>query len=115
MPSLEHEEIVELFVRDLPLAIKLARATGKVQVPDHDSLEAGPTEVHEQVPASLRVDAVLRSFSWPFYVAGARLRYRLASGGGLRSPTLRTGRKPYPHRSRKRQASKQPPPDRSPQ
>lgn len=98
MPSLEHEEIVELFVRDLSLAIELAKATGKVKVPDYDSLEAGPAEVRELAPASLRVDAVVllrkskpvmvilvevqlgrdedKPFSWPFYVAGTRLRYR---------------------------------------
>lgn len=97
MPSVEHEELVELFVRDLSLAIELARATGKVKVPEYDSLEAGPAEVRELAPASLRVDAVVllrkskpvmvlvevqlgrdedKLFSWPFYVAGTRLRYR---------------------------------------
>ena len=98
MPSLEHEELVELFVRDLTLAIELTKATGKVQIPDHDTLEAGPAEVRELVPTSLRVDAVVllrknepvmvilvevqlgrdedKPYSWPFYVAGARLRYR---------------------------------------
>lgn len=90
--SLEHEELVELFLRDLSLAIELTRATGKVQIPDYDTLEAGPAEVRELVPASLRVDAVVllrkskpvmvilvevqlgrdeyKPYSWPFYVAG---------------------------------------------
>jgi hypothetical protein len=98
MPSLEHEELVELFVRDLSLAIELTRVTGKVQIPDHDTLEAGPAEIRELIPTSLRVDAVVllrksepvmvilvevqlgrdedKPYSWPFYVAGARLRYR---------------------------------------
>ena len=98
MPSLEHEELVELFIRDLSLAIELTRVTGKVQIPDYDTLEAGPAEVRELVPASLRVDAVVllrkskpvmvilvevqlgrdedKPYSWPFYVAGTRLRYR---------------------------------------
>ncbi len=98
MPSLEHEELVELFSRDPALALSLAASSGQLTLPAYDTLELAPAEVRDLVPASLRVDVVIllrrgepvlvllvevqlgrdedKRFSWPFYVAAMRLKYR---------------------------------------
>jgi hypothetical protein len=98
MPSLEHEELVELFTRDPNLAILLAKASKQVEIPDYDRVEVGPGEARDLAPATLSVDTLIllyqeqpvlvllvevqlnedpeKRYSWPFYVSAARRKYR---------------------------------------
>jgi hypothetical protein len=98
MASLEHEELVELFIRDPNLAIELAKASGLLEIPAYDRIEVRPAEMRDLVPATLMVDALVllhqekpvlamvvevqlnedpdKRYSWPFYVAAARFKYK---------------------------------------
>jgi hypothetical protein len=97
MPSLEHEELVELFRRDPELAVQLARGVG-VAIPPYSSFRVGPADLTELVPTSYRADVLIllqngapvfvlivevqldrdedKLFSWPFYATTARAKHR---------------------------------------
>ena len=98
MPSLEHEELVELFTRDPEAAVGLLRASGKITIPEYDQIEVVPAELRELVATTVLVDVVIllrqkkpvlillvevqlardddKLYTWPYYITGLRLRYR---------------------------------------
>ena len=59
MPSLGHEEIVELFRLDPRLAVELLERSGALALPPFASLEVRPGELRELLPTERRVDVVV--------------------------------------------------------
>jgi hypothetical protein len=99
MPSLGHEEIVELFRLDPRLAIELLQRSGALTLPPFASLEVKPGELRELLPTERRVDVVVllsadelpvfvllvevqtsrddrKRMTWPYYLAAVRAEYR---------------------------------------
>lgn len=98
MPSLTHEEIVELFRSDPELAVDLLRRVSRVEIPPYQRIDLKPADLVELIPVSYRADVLLllsnskpvfalivevqlgrdpdKLFSWPLYVTAARARYR---------------------------------------
>lgn len=98
MPSLTHEELVELFRSDPLLAVEVVRDACGVPLPTFDRVDVKPGDIVELIPISYRADVVVlllrdkpvyalivevqldrdsdKRLSWPLYVAAARARYR---------------------------------------
>jgi hypothetical protein len=98
MPSLSHEELVELFRSDPEIAVELLRRVSKIELPPYQRIDLKPAELVELIPVSYRADVLLllldsepvfalvvevqlgrdadKRFSWPLYVTAARARYR---------------------------------------
>lgn len=98
MPSLAHEEIVELFRSDPELAVELLRRVSKIDLPSYQRIDIQAAELVELIPVSYRADVLLllvedtpvfalivevqlardgdKRLSWPLYVTAARARHR---------------------------------------
>jgi hypothetical protein len=98
MPSLGHEEIVELFRLDPRLAIELLQHSGALTLPPFAALEVRPGELRELLPTERRVDVVVllsdeghpvyvlavevqssrddrKRMTWPYYLTALRADY----------------------------------------
>lgn len=96
MPSLAHEELVELFRLAPELAVELLR--GARRIPEFDRIEVKPADLTELIPISYRADVLVllvrdvpvfaiivevqlrrdadKRLVWPLYVTAAHARYR---------------------------------------
>jgi hypothetical protein len=101
MPSLEHEELVELFRSDPELAVDLLRGVPGVQISRYQTIEVKPADLVDLIPVSYRADVLVllldgkpvfviivevqldrdldKLYSWPLYSAAARARYRCSA------------------------------------
>ena len=59
MPSLLHEELVELLRRDPAIAIEAIRHSGTLALPSFTSCDVRPGEIRELLPTERRVDVVV--------------------------------------------------------
>jgi hypothetical protein len=97
MPSLLHEEVIELLSRDPESAVELLRQSGKREVPPYQELRVESGGIQQVLPPERRVDVVVllldgapvlvllvevqlsrddeKRLTWPFYVPALRLRY----------------------------------------
>jgi hypothetical protein len=100
MPSLFHEELVELFRADPRLAVEVVGNTGAVSLPPFTAIEVRPGELRELLPTERRVDVVIllldsvpvcvllvevqtsidpgKKRTWPYYLTALRAEYECA-------------------------------------
>ena len=98
MPSILHEQVVELIHKDPSIAIELARNSKQVNLPPFDSFSLGDAELRQLVPPERHIDVVVllskdkvvfvilvevqtsideeKKFTWPFYQTAIRLKHR---------------------------------------
>jgi hypothetical protein len=114
VPTIHHEELVELFRSDPTIAVDFLRASAGVELPAFDRIEVRPGEMRDLVPIEYRADVVVllvkdkpvyaiilevqlgedwdKRTSWPLYQAVGRGR-RWKGSPGCRETSARRGKK----------------------
>jgi hypothetical protein len=97
VPTIHHEELVELFRSDPTIAVDFLRAIPGVELPAFDRIEVRPGEMRDLIPIEYRADVVVllvkdkpvysiilevqlgedwdKRTSWPLYQAVGRARF----------------------------------------